>query len=187
MTFIIKVQYPDDTGTTITRQDAPDSNLRRVLRIWRQSERQFKTITEYVGQLRLSILHYNDVSANKAQQDALDEILVRYLRKKALKEQHNRHDMQDMIVVLRLSLMRTLWEARGYLDLTYIDSVIKQVIQDFKNKHQKSIKQEYWGILAQMCWDEINHAARNEPEEETDPVDIDIDDDDIDAWINSEL
>lgn len=187
MTFVIKVQYPDDTGSSITRQDTPDSNLRRVFRIWRQGEMQFRPISELVMHLRLSLLHFDDISSIKAQQDALDEILARYIRKKAIREQHNQSDMQDLIVVLRLSLMRTLWERRGFLDLPYIDSVIKQVIKDFKNKHQTTIKQEHWGILANMCWDEINHAQRYEPEEEQDPVDIDIEDDDIDAWINSEL
>lgn len=93
----------------------------------------------------------------------------------------------DFVVQLRLSLMRTFWELKGYLDLPYIDSIIRQVIQNFKNKHHREIEQKYWAILTDMCKQEIDHAARIEPEEETDPVDIDVDDDDIDAWINSEL
>lgn len=93
----------------------------------------------------------------------------------------------DFVVQLRLSLMRTFWELKGYLDLPYIDSIIRQTIQNFKNKHHREIEQKYWAILADMCKQEIDHAARIEPDEETDPVDIDVDDESIDAWINSEL
>lgn len=93
----------------------------------------------------------------------------------------------DFVVHLRLSLIRTFWELKGYLDLPYIDSVIRQTIQNFKNKHHREIEQKYWAILADMCKQEIDHAARIEPDEETDPVDIDVDDESIDAWINSEL
>lgn len=184
MTFFIRTQDVDDV---VVHKDTPDSNLRRVFRFWKRGEEQLRPISEIVVSLQLAILRFNDIKTDKSQHDVLDEILARYLRKKAYKEQHNRSDMQDMIVVLRLSLMRTLWELKGYLDLPYIDSVIRQVLQDFKNKHQKDIEQKYWGILADMCWQEINHRSRIEPEEETDPVDIDVDDDDIDAWINSEL
>lgn len=183
MAFTIKrVDAPD----TKIQTDTPDSNLRRVFRFWRRGEYQLRPIAEMVVQLQLSLLQA-DVKAGHAQHDVLDEIIARYLRKRILREQHNRNDMQDMIVVLRLSLMRTLWEKQGYLDLRYIDSVIRTTITNFKNKHnQTQIKQEHWGILAQMCWDEINHARRYEPETETDPVDADVDDDSIDAWINSE-
>lgn len=184
MTFLIKTQDVDDI---VVHKDTPDSNLRRVFRFWRKGEEQLRPISDIVISLQLSILRFNDIHADKTQNDALDEILARYLRKKACREQHSRSDMQDMVVVLRLSLMRTLWELKGYLDLPYIDSVIRQVLQNFKNKHQKDIEHKYWGILADMCWQEIEHAQRYEPDEETDPVDIDVDDDDIDAWINSEL
>lgn len=184
MTFLIKTQDADDI---VIRKDTPDSNLRRVFRFWQRGETQLRPVSDIVVALQLSILRFNDITADKSQNDVLDEILARYLRKKAYSEQHKRNDMQDMVVVLRLSLMRTLWELRGYLDLPYIDSVIRQVIQNFKNKHHREIEQRYWGIIADMCWQEIDHAARVEPEEETDPVDIDVDDDDIDAWINSEL
>lgn len=140
MTLDIKYADPDDTQATITRHDAPDSNLRRVFRAWVRGETHVRPI-----------------------------------------------EPQNVVVALRLSLMRTLWELRGYLDLPYIDSIIRMTIANFKNKHQTQIKKEHWGILAEMCWTEIDHARRNEPEQETDHVDADIDDDDIDAWINSEL
>ena len=184
MAFTIKRVDPAENRT---QTDTPDSNLRRVFRFWHRGETQLRPISEIVVQLRLSMLRHNDNCAVHVQKDVLDEILARYLRKQALREQHDRNDMQDMVVVLRLSLMRTLWELRGYLDLPYIDSVIRTTITNFKNKHKQThIKQEYWGILAEMCWQEIDHARRYEPESETDPVDIDVDDDDIDAWINSE-
>ena len=184
MAFTIKcVPAPENKQQT----DTPDSNLRRVFRFWRRGEYQLRPINEMVVQLQLSLLQA-DVKAGHAHTDVLDEIIARYLRKQVAREQHNRNDMRDMIVVLRLSLMRTLWEKRGYLDLPYIDSVIRTTINNFKNKHnQTHIKQEYWGILAQMCWETIDHARRYEPETETDPVDADVmDDDSIDAWINSE-
>lgn len=187
MSFTLRVQYPDDTGATIVHNDTPNYTLRRVLRIWRRGEQQFHDISELVVRLRYSLLHFNDNSTNKHQRDALDEVLALYLRKHPLHEQHSRNDMADLVVVLRLSLMKTVWEKMGYLDLSYIDSVIRQTLQNFQNKHKKTIKQEYWAILAEMCWDDINHHARIEPDEEKDPVDIDITDDDIDAWINSEL
>ena len=168
--------------------DNPDSIYRRYLRFFRgKSETQFRPIGDLVVRLQLSILHHLDNLATQAHLDLADEILMRFLRKTFARENHNRNDMQDMYVVLRLSLMQTFFERKGYLDLPFIDSVIKQVIQNFKNKHQIDIKKEHWEILANMCWDEIEHMARIEPEEETDPVDIDICDDDIDAWINSEL
>lgn len=184
MTFLIKKQDLEDV---VAHKDTPDSNLRRVFRFWKRGEEQLRPISDIVVGLQLSILRYNDISANKTQTDVLDEILARYLRKRAYREQNKHTDIQDMVVVLRLSLMRTLWELKGYLDLPYIDTVIRQVLRNFKNKHHRDIEQKHWGILADMCWQEIDHAARIEPEEETDPVDIDVDDDDIDAWINSEL
>lgn len=185
MAFVIKRSDPDDSATTITRKDTPDSNLRRVFRFWHRGEYQLRAVQDIVVQLQLSLLRANDILSAREQTDVLDEILARYLRREVSKEQHRRNDMRDMIVVLRLSLMRTLWEARGYLDLPYIDSVIRTTIRDFKNKHQTQIKKEYWGVLARECWIEIDHAARVEADQEREPVDIG--DDDIDAWINSEM
>jgi len=181
MAFTIKTITPD---TPKTQKDTPDSNLRRVFRFWHRGEYQLRPIDSIVVQLRLSLLHANELVVRK-QTDVLDEILARYIRKRALREHHAQNEMRDMIVVLRLSLMRTLWKKRGYLDLPYIDSVIRDTIKNFQNKHQTQIKQEYWGVLARECWAEIDHAARVEAEQEREPVDIG--DDDIDAWINSEI
>lgn len=185
MAFSIKRMDADDSAATITRKDTPDISLRRVFRFWVRGEVQTRPIDDIVVKLQLSLLRANDLLSAHEQTDALDEILVRYLRRRGISEQHRRNDMRDMIVVLRLSLMRTLWEARGYLDLPYIDSVIRTTIRDFKNKHQTQIKKEYWGVLARECWVEIDHAARVEADQEREPVDIG--DDDIDAWINSDF
>jgi hypothetical protein len=177
-----------DAENAVVRSDLKDTIYRRYLRFFREkSETQARPISELVVRLQLSILHHLDNLAVQTHHDLVDEILSRFLRKTFSRENHNRNDMQDMYVVLRLSLMQTFFERKGYLDLPFIDSVIRTVIRDFKNKHQTQIKQEHWAILADMCWQEIDRQARVEPEEETDPVDIDIEDDDIDAWINSEI
>lgn len=177
-----------DAENAVVRSDLKDTIYRRYLRFFRgKSEAQARPISELVVRLQLSILHHLDNLAVQTHHDLVDEILSRFLRKTFSRENHNRNDMQDMYVVLRLSLMQTFFERKGYLDLSFIDSVIRTVIRDFKNKHQTQIKQEHWAILADMCWQEIDRQARIEPEEETDPVDIDIEDDDIDAWINSEI
>ena len=94
------------------------------------------------------------------------------------------HNETDIYVQLRLSLLQTFFEQRGYLDLQYIDSIIRQTIQNFKNKH-KQIKQEYLAILSNLCKQEIAHAERVEPEDDIEP--IDIGEDDINAWLNSEF
>lgn len=119
--------------------------------------------------------------------DIMDVFLRKYNRLVKICEKQQHNDMPDMIVQMRLSLMKTLFEKQGFLDLPYIDNIIKQVINNFKNKHQTQIKQEHWGILIDMCNQEIDHMSRIEPDEITDPVDIDVDDVDIDAWINSEI
>jgi hypothetical protein len=177
-----------DAENAVVRSDLKDTIYRRYLRFFRgKSETQARPISELVIRLQLSILHHLDNLAVQTHHDLVDEILSRFLRKTFSRENHKRNDMQDMYVVLRLSLMQTFFERKGYLDLSFIDSVIRTVIRDFKNKHQTQIKQEHWAILADMCWQEIDRQSRIEPEEETDPVDIDIEDDDIDAWINSEI
>lgn len=94
------------------------------------------------------------------------------------------HNETNIYVQLRLSLLQTFFEQRGYLDLQYIDSIIRQTIQNFKNKH-KQIKQEYLAILSNLCKQEIAHAERVEPEDDIEP--IDIGEDDINAWLNSEF
>ena len=176
-----------DAESAFTRSDKPDTILRRYLRFFRgKTETQMRPIGDLVVRLQLSILHNLDNLATQTHHDLADEVLMRFLRKTFSKENHSRSDMQDMYVVLRLSLMQTFFERKGYLDLPFIDSVIRTVIRDFKRKHEIQIKQEHWAILADMCWQEIDRQARIE-QEETEPVDIDIDDADIGAWINSEL
>lgn len=178
----------DAENAFVRNLDTKDTIYRRYLRFFRgKSETQFRPIGDLVVRLQLSILHHLDNLTIQTHHDLADEVLMRFLRKTFARENHNRNDMQDMYVVLRLSLMQTFFERKGYLDLPFIDSVIRTVITDFKNKHKTNIKKEHWAILADMCWQEIDRQARIEPEEETDPVDIDVDDDDIDAWINSEL
>ena len=133
-------------------------------------------------------MHQEDSAKTVNRHDLSDMILQRYRRIFLDSPEYcERNETQNIIVVLRLSLMKTLWELKGYLDLPYIDSVIRQVITMFKNKHHREIEHKYWAILADMCQQEIDHAAKIEPDEETDPVDIDVDDEDIDAWLNSEL
>lgn len=178
-----------DAETAFVRNyDTNNTIYRRYLRYFRgKTETQYRPIGDLVVRLRLSILHHLDNLAQQTHHDLADEVLMRFLRKTFSTENHNHNDMQDMYVVLRLSLMQTFFERKGYLDLPFIDSVIRTAITNFTHKHQMPIKQEHWGILADMCWQDIDRQARVEPEEETDPVDIDISDDDIDAWINSEL
>ena len=96
-----------------------------------------------------------------------------------------RTEVQNVVVELRRALIRTIWERRGYLDMPYIDGVIRDTIRDFKNKHHTTIKQEYWGILVRFCTQAIAHASRIESDQEQEPVDIG--NDDIDAWINSDF
>lgn len=129
----------------------------------------------------------DDTGASVKRNDLTDVFLQKYRRILVQYERQERLDLPDIIVMLRLSLIKTLFEKQGFLDLAYIDNIIRQTIQNFKNKHQTQIKKEHWGILIDMCNQEIAHMSRIEPEEGTDPVDIDICDDDIDAWINSEL
>lgn len=137
---------------------------------------------------QIKVQHQEDSAKTINRHDLADMVLRRYRRIFLENPEYcQRNETQNMIIVLRLSLMKTLWEIRGYLDLPYIDSVIRQVITGFKNKHHREIEQKHWAILADMCQQEIDHNARIEPEEETDPVDIDVTDEDIDAWIKSEL
>lgn len=188
MAFDIKVIDPDDKSQGGKRHDIKDTICGRYLRAFRgKGEMQVRPISELVVRLQLSILRNLDDLSQQSHHDLIDEVLARFLRKTFMRENHNRTDMQDMYIVLRLSLMQTFLERKGYLDLAFIDSVIRTVIRDFKNKHQTQIKQEHWAILADMCWQEIDRQAHIEPEEETDPVDIDICDADIDAWMNSEV
>ena len=91
-----------------------------------------------------------------------------------------------MVVRLRLALMITLCEQKGYLDREYIDQIIRQVIQNFKNKHHiQTLGTQYSEHLTRLAKYAVALAARAEPEQEPEPCDID--DDDIDAWLNSDL
>ncbi len=137
MTFLIKVQHPDDTGLTKV-QNEPADYIQHVLRRYK---------TEYEHQTRTD---------------------------------------GDMVVRLRLALMITLCEKKGYLDREYIDQIIRQVIQNFKNKHNiKTLGAQYGEHLTRLAKYAVALAARAEPEQEPEPCDID--DDDIDAWLNSDL
>ncbi len=135
----------------------------------------------------IRVISPDDTGESHRRTDLADKILCRYNRFFRGQNDTRAIDATNVHIALRLSLMKTLFERKGFLDLPFIDNVIKQVIQNFKTKHQTAIKQEHWAILTDMCRQEIDNMARIEPEEETDPVDIDIDDADIDAWINSEL
>jgi hypothetical protein len=135
----------------------------------------------------IKVIHPDDTGASIRHNDLMDVFLQKYTRILQRYERQEKKDLPDIIVSLRLSLMKTLFEKQGFLDLTYIDSIIRQVIENFKNKHQTQIKKEHWGILSDMCNQEIARMSRIEPDEITDPVDIDVDDDDISAWINSEI
>lgn len=135
----------------------------------------------------IKVIHPDDTGASIRHNDLMDVFLQKYTRILQRYERQEKKDLPDIIVSLRLSLMKTLFEKQGFLDLTYIDSIIRQVIKNFKNKHQTQIKKEHWGILSDMCNQEIARMSRIEPDEITDPVDIDVTDEDIDAWIKSEL
>lgn len=112
----------------------------------------------------------------------IQRVLQRY---KAEYERQTRTD-GDMVVRLRLALMITLCEQKGYLDREYIDQIIRQVIQNFKNKHNiKALGAQYGEHLTRLVKYAVAVAARAEPEQEPEPCDID--DDDIDAWLNSDL
>lgn len=126
----------------------------------------------------------DDCGTTYIRHEASDNKLRNVLRRWTQGE-YQYHKSNNIIVHLRLSLMCTFWERKGYLDLPYIDSVIRQTLENFKNKHKTQIKKEYWGVLARECWAEIDHAARVEADQEREPVDIG--EDDIDAWINSEI
>lgn len=135
----------------------------------------------------IKVLHPDDTRASVKRNDLTDVFLQKYNRFLQQYERQERFDLPDIIVGLRLSLMKTLFEKQGFLNIAFIDSVIRQVINGFRQKHQTQIKKEHWGILVDICNQEIRHMSRIEPEEITDPVDIDVDNVDFSAWINSEI
>lgn len=114
------------------------------------------------------------------------EYIQRVLQRYKSEYEHQTRTDGDMVVRLRLALMITLFEKKGYLDREYIDQIIRQVIQNFKNKHHiKALDKRYGEHLTRLAKYAVALASRAEPEQEPEPCDID--DDDIDAWLNSTL
>lgn len=114
------------------------------------------------------------------------EYIQRVLQRYKSEYEHQTRTDGDIVVRLRLALMITLCEKKGYLDREYIDQIIRQVIQNFKNKHHiQTLGAQYGEHLTRLAKYTVALAARAEPEQEPEPCDID--DDDIDAWLNSTL
>ena len=92
----------------------------------------------------IKVQHPEDNQRTINKSDLVDIILSRYRRVFLDNPETQQHaDELNIIVCLRLSLVKMFWELKGYLDLPYIDTVIRQTIQNFKNKHnQKTIKKE---------------------------------------------
>lgn len=107
-------------------------------------------------------------------------MLISYQKQQKKLKTQQRDNIQDIIVRLKLSLMKTFFEKKGYLDLGYITSVIKQVINNFKIKNKlKELKPEWINALIKQCEAEVDMMARIETEER---VELDITEDDIDNW-----
>ena len=66
--------------------------------------------------------------------------------------------------------MKTFFEKKGYLDLNYISSIIKQVINNFTIKN----------ALIKQCEAEVDMMAK--VESDNDRTELDITEDDIDNW-----
>ena len=112
----------------------------------------------------------------------IQHVLQRY---KSEYEHQTRTD-GDMVVRLRLALLITLFERKGYLDREYIDTVIRQVVRNFKNKHNiNKLDAKYTEHLLRLSKYAVSVASREEPEQEPEPCTVQ--DDDIDAWLNSDL
>ena len=131
----------------------------------------------------IKIAHPDDNGLTVKRFDLADSVLCKRIRlgDKNIEIQIRQPD--DFVVQLRLSLMKTLLEVRGILDLPFIDSVIRQVIKNFKTRFGQ-LKKEQWALIAHLCWDEIERHERIE-KDEIEP--IDITEDDIDEWLNSEF
>ena len=112
-------------------------------------------------------------------------MLVSYQKQQKRLKTQQRDNIQDIIVRLKLSLMKTFFEKKGYLDLNYISTVIKQVINNFKLKNKiKELKPEWTNALIKQCEAEVDMMARVETEERTE---LDISEDDIDNWFSQGL
>ena len=131
----------------------------------------------------IGLYHPDDNGLTVVRADLPDSVLCNRVRigNRNIEIQIRKPD--DFLVQLRLSLMKTLLEVRGILDLYSIDSVIRQVIKNFKTRF-KEIKKEQWALIAHLCWEEIERCERIE-KDEIEP--IDITEDDIDEWLNSEF
>lgn len=91
------------------------------------------------------------------------------------------HNEKDILISLKLSLFKTFFEKKGYLDLGYITSIIKQVINNFKIKNKlKELKPEWTNALIKQCEAEVDMMARIEMD--NDRAELDISEDDIDNW-----
>jgi hypothetical protein len=96
------------------------------------------------------------------------------------------HNEKDIVINLKLSLFKTFFEKKGYLDLGYITTVIKQVINNFKIKNkQNKLKPEWTNALIKQCEAEVDAMARIEPD--NDRTELDLSEDDIDNWFGQEL
>lgn len=131
----------------------------------------------------IKVMQPDDNSLTVARLDLQNVVLCQRIRLGNRNVEIQVRKPDDFVVQLRLSLMKTLLESRGILDLPFIDSVIRQVIKNFQTRFA-DIKKEQWALIAHLCWDEIENHERIE-KDEIEPVDIT--EDDIDAWLNSEF
>lgn len=131
----------------------------------------------------IKVMQPEDNGLTVARLDLSDSILCQRIRLGNRNVEIQVRKPDDFVVRLRLSLMKTLLESRGFLDLSFIDSVIRQVIKNFQTRFA-DIKKEQWALITHLCWDEIERHERIE-KDEIEPVDIT--EDDIDEWLNSEF
>lgn len=131
----------------------------------------------------IKVMQPDDNSLTVARLDLQNIVLCQRIRLGNRNVEIQVRKPDDFVVQLRLSLMKTLLESRGILDLPFIDSVIRQVIKNFQTRFA-DIKKEQWALITHLCWDEIERHERIE-KDEIEP--IDITEDDIDTWLNSEF
>ena len=129
---------------------------------------------------QIKVFHQPDSQQTIKKHDLQSIVLISYQKQQKKLKTQTRDNIQDIIVRLKLSLMKTFFEKKGYLDLNYISSVIKQVINNFKIKNKlKELKPEWTNALIKQCEAEVDMMARVETEERTE---LDISEDDIDNW-----